>query len=68
MKLHGAEVVKVDTFKFESQSKGCQGGIGDRGIAARLKNVYMIIMRPVKMYGLDMFALTYRQGVEVVLS
>lgn len=68
MKLHGAEVVKVDTFKFESQSKGCQGGIGDGGIAARLKNVYMIIMRPVKMYGLDMFALTYRQGVEVVLS
>lgn len=48
----------MDTFKFESQSKGCQGGIGDRGIAARLKNVYMIIMRPVKMYGLDMFALT----------
>lgn len=40
----------MDTFKFESQSKGCQGGIGDRGIAARLKNVYMIIMRPVKMY------------------
>lgn len=47
----------MDTFKFESQSKGCQGEIGDTGIAARLKNVY-VIMRPVKMYGLDMFALT----------
>lgn len=58
MKLHGVEVVKVDTFKFESQSKGCQGGIGDRGTAARLKNVYMIIVRPVKIYGLDLFAVT----------